>query len=410
MRVSHLNHSDINGGAARAAYRIHHCLREAGVDSRMYVNNASAGDWTVQGPSSKWEKLTAALRGHVGGQLRHLLKTGNPIIHSPAVVPSQWPKRLNASDADIVHLHWVQGEMLSIADIGGIEKPIVWTLHDMWAFCGAEHYTDDHRYRDGYHRDNRPAHEARFDLNRWTWQRKRKHWQNPMHIVTPSRWLADCARESALMQDWPIDQVSYPIDVKRWRPIEKNFARELLGIPRDVPLLLFGAMGGGRDPRKGFDLLAAALDHLRGQIQGLELVIFGQLAPQEPPNLGFQVHYTGPLHDDVSLRLLYSAADVFALPSRQDNLPLTCMEALTCGTPVVAFESSGPPTMIEHQKTGFLADAFDSEDFAKGIRWLFEHPDFPSLKRAARAYAEERFDPLRVAEQYRRIYDKVLSE
>lgn len=410
MRVIHLNHSDINGGAARAAYRIHHCLREAGVDSRMWVNKASAGDWTVQGPSSKWKKLTAALRGHVGGQLRHLLKTGNPIIHSPAVVPSQWVKRINASDADIVHLHWVQGEMLSITDIGRIEKPIVWTLHDMWAFCGAEHYTDDHRYRDGYRRNNRPAHEARFDLNRWTWQRKRKHWQRPMHIVTPSQWLADCARESALMRDWPVDLISHPIDVKQWEPVEKNLARELLGLPQDIPLLLFGAMGGGNDRRKGFDLLAAALNQLRDQIEGLELVIFGQLAPQETPNLGFQVNYTGHLHDTVSLRLLYSAADVFALPSRQDNLPLTCMESLTCGTPVVAFKNSGPPTMIEHQKTGFLADAFDSENFAKGIRWLFEHPEYSSLESAAREYAEQHFAPLRIADQYQSVYDRVLSK
>ena len=410
MRVIHINHSDIHGGAARAAYRIHHCLREAGVDSRMWVNKASAGDWTVQGPSSKWEKLTAALRGHVGVQLRHLLKTGNPINHSPAVVPSQWVKRLNASDADIVHLHWVQGEMLSITDIGRIEKPIVWTLHDMWAFCGAEHYTDDHRYRDGYRRNNRPAHEARFDLNRWTWQRKRKHWQRPMHIVTPSQWLADCARESALMRDWPVDLISHPIDVKQWEPVEKNLARELLGLPQDIPLLLFGAMGGGNDRRKGFDLLAAALNQLRDQIEGLELVIFGQLAPQETPNLGFQVNYTGHLHDTVSLRLLYSAADVFALPSRQDNLPLTCMESLTCGTPVVAFKNSGPPTMIEHQKTGFLADAFDSENFAKGIRWLFEHPEYSSLESAAREYAEQHFAPLRIADQYQSVYDRVLSK
>ncbi|KGE03818.1 glycosyltransferase family 4 protein [Pseudohaliea rubra] len=411
MRVIHINHSDINGGAARAAYRIHHCLREAGVDSRMWVNKASAGDWTVQGPSSKWEKLTAALRGHVDGQLRHLLKTGNPIIHSPAVVPSQWVKRLNASDADIVHLHWVQGEMLSIADIGRIEKPIVWTLHDMWAFCGAEHYTDDHRYRDGYHRDNRPAHEARSDLNRWTWRRKRKHWQRPMHIVTPSQWLADCARDSALMRDWPVSVVANPIDTERWQPLPQGLARELLGLPAEVPLLLFGAMGGGRDPRKGFDLLLQALEQLRDnpRAQGLELIIFGQRAPQSPPSLGFPIHYTGHLHDDLSLRALYCAADAMVIPSRQDNLPNTGVEAHACATPVVAFNTGGLPDIVEHEQTGYLAQPFDTGDLARGIVWVIGQRGEVQLRNQARAGAVERFSYDVVARGYLDVYSAVIG-
>jgi len=411
MKVIHLNHSDINGGAARAAYRIHHALRASGVDSRMWVNKAAAGDWTAEGPSNKRDKALAAIRPQLARPLVGALKTGNPIIHSPAVVPSSWVKRINASDADVVHLHWVQGEMLSIADIGRIEKPIVWTLHDMWAFCGAEHYTEEFRWREGYRRDNRPAYESGFDLNRWTWQRKRKHWQRPMHIVTPSQWLGDCVRESALMRDWPLDVISYPIDIERWQPIDQSVARRLLGLPQDAPLLLFGAMGGGRDPRKGFDLLSQALNYLRNdpQTQGLHLVVFGQIAPKSPPDLGFPLHYAGHLHDDLSLRILYSAADVFALPSRQDNLPLTCMESLTCGTPVVAFNTSGPPSMIEHQQNGYLAKAFETEEFAKGIQWALEHRMSGNFQKAARLFAEEHFDPKRIAVQYSCIYDEILN-
>ncbi|WP_159309867.1 glycosyltransferase family 4 protein, partial [Spiribacter roseus] len=408
-KVIHLNHSDISGGAARATYRIHHSLRYAGVDSRMWVNKATAGDWTVEGPATKGRKALAAVRGRAVSPLVKTLKTGNPIIHSPAILPSQWVKRINTSDADIVHLHWVQGEMLSIANIGRIQKPIVWTLHDMWAFCGAEHYTEDHRWRDGYRRDNRPSHESGFDLNRWTWQRKRKHWQRPMHIVTPSQWLADCVRVSTLMSDWPVDVVSYPIDIDRWSSIEKNLARELLGLPQGVPLLLFGAMGGARDPRKGFDLLINALDQLDKQIPGLELVIFGQLEPMSKPDLGFPIHYAGHLHDNISLRVLYSAADVYALPSRQDNLPLTCMESLSCGTPVVAFNTSGPPSMVEHKKTGYLADAFDAKDFARGITHLIDHCADGNFGKSARVYAERCFSPNIIANQYLDIYKKVLA-
>ena len=183
MKVFQLNHSDINGGAARAAYRIHHAVRSSGIDSRMLVNVAASDDWTVHGPSNNLAKAYHRVRPQLTKPLSKLLRTDNSIIHSPALVPSRWPELINSSDADVVNLHWVQAEMLSIADISRIGKPVVWTLHDMWAFCGAEHYAWDNRWRDGYRRNNRPKHESGFDLNRWAWQRKRKKWRRPLQIV-----------------------------------------------------------------------------------------------------------------------------------------------------------------------------------------------------------------------------------
>lgn len=409
MRITLVNTSDINGGAARAAYRIHHALRAAGVDSTMLVDNASVGDWTVQGPASKGERLIRSIRKELGQLPSTLLKTGNPIIHSAAVLPAGRVGALNASDADVIHLHWVQAEMLSIADIGRLRKPVVWTLHDMWAFCGAEHYTEEFRWHEGYRADNRPIYESGFDLNRWAWARKRKHWQRPMHIVTPSHWLAQCVGESALMRDWPVSVIPNSIDTDRWQPLEQPLARELLGLPKDVPLLLFGAMGGGQDPRKGFDLLQAALQYLRGEIPELQLIVFGQLPPKTPLDLGFPVHYTGHLHDDLSLRALYSAADALMLPSRQDNLPNTGVESLACGTPVVAFDTCGLPDIVHHHQTGYLAKPFDAEDFASGIIWVLKQGRRLGLRAQARQLAETRFSPTVVSAQYLRMYETALS-
>jgi glycosyltransferase involved in cell wall biosynthesis len=411
LKVIHLNHSDVLGGAARAAYRIHHSLRNAGVDSRMWVNKASAGDWTVEGPSSRAGQALAAVRAQAVKPLVKTLKTGNPIIHSPAILPSHWVNRINASDADIVHLHWVQGEMLSIADIGRIQKPIVWTLHDMWAFCGAEHYTDDHRWRDGYRGDERPTHESGFDLNRWTWERKRKNWRKPMHIVTPSSWLADCVRKSALMRDWPLSIVANAIDTERWIPLERSLARDLLGLPADAPLLLFGAIGGGHDPRKGFDLFLQALHHLRDEprTKGMELVVFGQLAPQSPPYVGFPIHYTGHLHDDLSLRILYSAADVMVVPSRQEAFGQTASEAMACGTPVVAFSSTGLLDIVDHLKNGYLATAFDSKDLSKGIIWTIENCECRNLRQEARKRAEQKFSYSTISQKYQTVYQESIK-
>lgn len=408
MKIAMVNHSDINGGAARAAWRIHHALRQSGVDSRMYVNRASAGDWTVTGPNDKIEKALGMLRSPLGGMTTRLLKTGNPILHSPAILPSSWPKRLNMSDADIVHLHWVNGEMMSVVDISRITKPVVWTLHDMWAFCGAEHYTVDYRWRDGYKTNNRPEYESGFDLNRWTWQRKLKAWKKPMHIVTPSRWLADCARQSVLMRDWPISVIPNALDVDSWQPVEKKLARQLMNLPTDCPLLAFGAIGGGQDPRKGMDLLLMALDHLRGQFQDLQLVVFGQNAPRELPDFGFPIHYTGHLHDDLSLRVLYSAADAMIIPSRQDNLPNTGVEALACGTPVIAFNTCGLPDIVTHQETGWLAKAFDTEDLAKGIQWVLnDEIRLVSLSKRARKSAVEKFSYEVVSKKYISLFEMI---
>jgi glycosyltransferase involved in cell wall biosynthesis len=279
----------------------------------------------------------------------------------------------------------------------------------MWAFCGAEHYTEGFRWRDGYTSSNRPCYEGGFDLNRWTLERKRKHWKRPMHIVTPSRWMAECAKQSVLMRDWPISVIPNAIDTTVWQPVDKTLARQLLHLPSDVPLLLFGAMGGAQDPRKGFDLLRAALNHLRGQLPGLELVVFGQLAPKVPMDLGFPVHYTGHLHDDVSLRLLYSAADVKVIPSRQDNLPNTGVESLACGTPVVAFNTCGMPDIMLHQHTGFLAKPFDAENLAQGIQWvLADRARHSGLCTNARNDAGARFSCSVVSEQYMQVYNAAI--
>ena len=415
MKILHLSHSDSKGGAARAADRIHRALLGSNHDSQMWVNDARLGDWTVVGPVNNVAKARNLLRRAPAELVRGLLKTINPTLHSPALLRSAWVDRINQSDAEVVHLHWVQGEMLSVADIGRITKPLVWTLHDMWGFSGSEHYAEDFRWRDGYRRDNRPSYESGFDLNRWTWNRKRRHWKIPLHIVAPSQWLADCVRESALMKQWPTTVIPNPIDTDTWKPMPQQIARDLLGLPRGVPLVLFGAWGGGDDPRKGFELLQQALLSVRSdpkaQKIGLELVVFGQRAPQNHPNLGFPIHYLGHLHDDLSLRAVYSAVEVMVVPSMQEAFGQTASEAQACGTPVVAFDSGGLTDIVRHEKTGYLARSFDPEDLANGIMWTLGQSvsNGAALRVAARKRAVELFSSSAVAEQYQLVYTEALT-
>lgn len=409
MKISILNFSDSAGGAARAAYRIHTALRQMSVDSTLMVDDAGTGDWTVQqGARSRWARLRGRLRQLGGAMISRVLTTANPILHSPAVFPSKWPTIVNASDADLVHLIWVNGEMLSIEDVPRIKKPLIWTLQDMWAICGAEHVTEDARPFEGYLNTNRPKHESGIDLNRLTWLRKRRAWK-PMQMVTPSRWMADCVRRSALMRDWSVTVIPNPIDTERWYPFSKPLARELFRLPQDKHLLLFGTAGANSAPHKGFDLLQSALSKLRGH-PGIELVIFGELTPRVPPDLGFPVHYVGHLHDDLSMQMLYSAADLVIIPSRVDNLPNVGLEALACGLPIVAFDVCGLPDIVIHEKTGYLAKPFDTDDLAHGIAWLLsDEKRLAGMAETARADAVSRFSYPVIASAYHALYEQVIN-
>jgi glycosyltransferase involved in cell wall biosynthesis len=191
----------------------------------------------------------------------------------------------------------------------------------------------------------------------------------------------------------------------------KNTARELFKLPKNVPLLLFGAEKGVDNHRKGFDLLLKSLRILSNgsEMDNLELVVFGQSAPEESINIGYPVHYMGHLHDDLSLRILYSAADVMVVPSRQEAFGQTASEAHACGVPVVAFDNSGLTDIVEHLFTGYLAKSFDVNDLSVGIKWVLSEKVHGELGKNARKNIVEKCCYKEVVKQYLKIYKKALS-
>lgn len=410
MSVLHLSYSDIGGGAARAAYRLHRFLSDYGVVSQMKVRCRKSGDATVHGQAGRLGRAGNALRPHVGSFVGRLQRSGDANWHSGNWLPSAWAGEINAADADVVNLHWVGDETLSIEDIGRIRKPTVWTLHDMWPFCGTEHYAPDDwgaRWRLGYGNDGRPAGAGGLDLDRMVWQRKKSSWRQPVHIVAPSRWLGDCARESALLRSWPITVIPNVLDVSVFKPADQDAARRLLGLPHGQRIILFGALGGGHDPRKGYDLLIEALDRLvrDGGMQNVLCVVFGQNEPEKGVQFPFPICWMGAIHDDARLALLYSAADVAVVPSRQENLPQTATEAQACGTPVVAFNVTGLPDAVQHRVSGYLAEPYSARDMARGIQWVLEdQARREKLSVAARERALRLWAPEVVVPQYLSIY------
>lgn len=392
MKVLHLSTSDIDGGAARAAYRLHQGLLQLDIDSKMLVRAKFSTDPSVIGYKPLIAKLGSKLDSH---PLRKYPKR-KKLMFSSQWFPDTVVSKVRAINPDIVHLHWTCNGYLRIESLTKLKKPLVWTLHDMWAFTGGCHYSQGcDRYTKGCGSCPQLGSSDPYDLSWHNWQRKAKTLHNlDLTIVSPSRWLANCAKASPLFENCRIEVIPNGIDVGVYKPINQSAAREALNLPQDKQLVLFGAGSTSGDPRKGFHHLLAALQKLDADLWSdrLELVIFGESKPQNALPLQFQARYLGRLNDDISLALAYSSADFFIAPSQEDNLPNTVVEALSCGTPCLAFDIGGMPDLIDHKKTGYLAQPFEINDLTKGVEWILENPErLKIISSHAREHAVENF-------------------
>lgn len=414
MKALLINTSDSKGGAARAAYRLHKGLLSIGVDSRMLVQNKSTTDPTIIGPQTKFARRLQYLR-------RELDRV--PLLFYPKRArtafwcqwfPSNVPALVDRLAPDIVHLHWISGGFVNIESLKKLRRPIVWTLHDMWAFTGGCHYSGDcTKYELSCGQCPYLRSPRAMDLSRWIWSRKRKAYAaSDITIVTPSKWLARCARESSLLRTCRIEVIPNGIDTEQFRPIRKETARKTLQLPLDKTIVMFGAEHATKDTRKGFDLLRSALGLFQKDphSRSAEVVVFGGSEPQNLQDYGVRTRYLGRHNDDTTLALLYSAADVFVAPSIQDNLPNTVLESMACGTPVVAFNIGGMPDLIEHRLSGYLAPPFEPRGIAEGIGWVIEEQDRNRLMgERARQRVLAAFTQEAQARAYRDLYLELIE-
>ena len=400
MKILIVNISDQHGGAARAAYRLHKSLLAQNIDSHMLVQNKSSDDYTVLTETSKFRKTFNVLRSLIETIPMKFCKNKKEGFFSPSWFGfSNVVDKINILKPDIVHLHWINDGMLKIEDIAKIEAPIVWSLHDMWAFTAGYHYDAEKR---DYLTDA-------SSLEKWVFKRKEKTYStiNNLMVVGLSRWLHESAKKSTLLKSKNHINLPNPIETKIFKSFDRDNSRELWNLPKDKKMILFGAMGATSDPRKGFSELKEALDTLIND--EVELVILGSTEPKKSQGFGMKTHYVGSLKDDISLVTLYNAVDVVVVPSLQENLSNVIMESLSCGKPVVAFNIGGNSDMIEHSKTGYLAKAFDTTDLAHGIEWILNNESYDELCQNARKKVVKEFDSTVVAKKYIELYRGILN-
>jgi glycosyltransferase involved in cell wall biosynthesis len=381
MKITHINTYDVTGGAARAAYRLHRGLRILGCESGMVVQQKASDDSTVQcfQPNRGIKRrLQQALNDRLFAKDRKPMFSavspyfsndrGEDIEDLLAQLPA----------SDVLHLHWVA----RFWDTGRMFRrvceraPIIWTLHDMNPFTGGCHFDDGcGKYLERCSRCPQIGSERDGDPSELSWERKLAGYAALgvafTHIVAPSRWLAGEAKNSRLLGKFEVSTIPYGLDTTAFQPRSRVTARGLLEIPDNAKVVLFVADWGG-EKRKGLDLLTEAIYGIR-DIPNLYVLGIGRGIVLD--KLNGQQYGTRHFRDDIMLSMAYSSADLLVVPSVQDNLPNTALEALACGVPTAAFAVGGLLDIVREGATGTLVPVGNIEALGRAIRELLESPD-----------------------------------
>jgi len=419
MRVVHVSTFEQRFGAARAAFRLHQGLLKQGADSMMLVRNAeptSSDAVMFRRRSNGLARLNRFVRRleiarHPFPTPRELAPGCELFSDDRTEFGAEPARQLPA--ADVVNLHWVCG----FIDYGAFlpkaarRTPLVWTLHDMHPLTGGCHYDSNcGKFVQKCGACPQIMTPADNDPSRQSWIRKRNGLDcvpdSRLHFVAPSRWMASVAASSSLTRSFPVSVVPNGLDTDLFAPVDRLQARHQLQLPQDAKIVLFVA-ADLRSPRKGFSKLLQAMEQLR-DVSGCLLISAGRIDegtqfPVAHRGLGF-------LGDTAALVAAYSAADLFVIPSIQDNLPNTVLESLACATPVAGFDVGGIPDMVRPGETGFLARSGDSDDLARAMRRILEDPNLARhLSRRCREIAESEYNLDLQARRYLQLYESMLN-
>lgn len=414
MKVLLLNTNDSGGGAAIGAVRLTNALNKAGIDATLGIVNKKSNNPYCIDLMKKHIFFKRAFFAVLEKLFFSLSKTSNSILHSLNWYSKIDIKKINNSDYDIVHLHWINSNMISIRDIAKITKPIVWTMHDSWVCCAAEHHPNilenDVRYTQGYTYANKPKSTKGLDICRWVYKRKEKYFanMNKLQFIAPSNWECSILKNSKLFSDNKCTVIHNLIDKNVFKPLDNvDEIKRKIGLSLDKKIIGFGAAYDVDNPRslKGGRYLLEALKKLPNPNE-YQFLVFGPADKKFARNLGIKAFYMGYISNPIVMAELYNVCDVFVCPSIIENLPYTCLESICCGTPVAAFNTGGIPDVVEHRYNGYLAKSFDIEDLAEGILYVLENKT--SLSQNALCKAAKDFDWQILIKKHIEVYENVL--
>lgn len=415
IKVLHLGYSDDYGGASIAMIRIHKAISlNPIIDSKIAVIcKSTINDEVYSLSKTFWEIIWTYFRVRIAYKIVKLFqKTRNPSGRSINFFPSSVIKRIDAFDCDIIHLHWIGNETIRIEDLKKIKQPIVWTFHDKWAMLGAE-YTDlsqSDRFVNGYNKSNCPPGSRGLDVDKWVWERKYRNFKElSIKPIAVSSWLLNETKKSLIWKDANAVVINNPIAKTDWEVKDKMQCKVEMNFPLDAMIIGFGAVNPLTDKLKGFALLEKALDKISKELPEKKIfcIIFGNddlNTINKTSNLSIRL--VGKIKDSCLLNKIYSACDVFVVPSYFETFGQVALESVCCGTPVACFKTSGLIDVIKNEINGIFAAPFDTESLADAI---IRASDI-KLKNV---YIEEfavKFSYEKIGAQYITVYKEVLNK
>lgn len=402
MRILHISYSDSAGGAAKAAYDTHRLLIKNNHDSKMLVCQKLLNDPTVFTKPYKFKflyQIELKLKKGLSYLIKFLQRNDNTGLHTLGLFSIISAKYINAMDVEIVHLHWINFEMLSIKEISKIEKPICWTFHDFWPILGSEHAHDlngFHRYIEGYNKSNNRS--KGLDIDRFIFRLKRRYLSDKdIVIILPSNVSKNVVERSLIFRSQTKEVIPNFIPEGDFLPLDKKEARRALNLKEEGFYVLCIAYEV-TSFLKGGDLLEKILGHDFGRTVNFLLV--------GKNSKNFEkfdaTRSIGLIDDEEVLNKYYSASDLFLMPSRQESFSLTALESLLSGTPVVSFEVGATPEIVSHERSGYLAQEMNAQSLIDGIEHHLEktltvtNEDLVKIK--------EKFDESVVLDKLMRVY------
>jgi glycosyltransferase involved in cell wall biosynthesis len=412
MKVLQISSFDRRGGACIAAFRQHQALVRYGVDSRMWVLCKETGDQRVEAyvpPADLKARLPRIWRRTSLAREASAAKKVGEIFDDRSEYGGDESR--NLPDCDVINVQFSQGFIDHPEFYRSLpgDTPVVVTLHEMSCFTGGCSYAGNcTRFHQSCGNCPQLGANGERDYSRRGWQRRRDSYgarpKDKLHFVANSHWTAAQARKSSLLRDFPMSVIHLGVDAEIFRPLERTAAKSTFQIPEGTPVVAFSAASIA-DERKGMRHL---IDSLRALPHRPFLLTWGRSFPtalEEIPHL-----HLGHIESEHLMAHTYNAADFFVMPSLEEAFGQTCLEAMSCGRPVVGFDVGGIPEMILHGKTGLLVPRGDVAGLATAMQRLIDHPLLgENMGFNARAMVLEQFTFERNAEAYRRLYERLLE-
>lgn len=401
-----------------ASNRLMDALNNNGVKAKMLVMKKESDDITVVGLRGRlrqrwhflWERFSIFCHLH--------FRRDNLFEIDSACAGTDITRLPEFKEADVIHLSWINQGFLSLKDIGKIlrsGKAVVWTLHDLWPATGICHATlgcKAYMTRCS-HCQYLPNGGGSHDFSTRVFNHKKKLYNNSgIHFVGCSKWIAGQARSSALLSGLNVTQIPNPIDTRVYYMKDRQQSRLHATLPTDKRIILFVSQRVTKE-RKGIAFFVDAVGKLVARHPEMKdntvIAVMGGHAEEMASQLALPAIPLGYVGGERQIVDIYNSADVYVLPSLDDNLPNTIMEAMACGVPSVAFRVGGIPEMIDHQRNGYLAKYRDADDLAEGIHWALDEADTEEVRRQCLQKVAANYSQRTVAMRYIEVYNQAMA-